>query len=1357
MNPRALRFIVVIALLVILSAGLGQISTADAIDPGPPPVPATPQSGDIDPDQAWPLARLEALPAAAAKMNAPLRLAYSRWQANAQQATDQAATAIAPEKVMLAAANDLLAEQLGLRWDGAEPGLDVLMQTSDNAQAVLALGIAVQGQVGDVASAYIPFARLAEVAALPSVVALEASQRLLATNNVSVPDTGAPTVWSGYGDSGTGRGVVVGVVDSGVDPFHPDFIKPDGTTRIKYLLDFSDPGDPDSDGNLNGSVFGGTQYTASQINSALANPGYFFASPSTSQTIPNNSSSGLNSDITVNTDLTVNSVAVEVYVSHPNIGDLRITLTCPSGTQVTLRDRAGGDRDDIIGTFTTSACNGQAGRGVWRLNVSDQAANNQGALEFWNLQLNRPVRMTDQVGHGSHGLGSAAGNGRATGNGLPSGTFKGMAPDADLIMVRGTRSYVGGFESSDIVNALSFIDQKAQELGEPWVANLSLGGQFGPHDGTSLHERAIDNLVGTGKPGKAVVVSAGNEGDERIHAGGQVSAGGRKEVAFYVPSAPSGYYATVFIDVWYEGSDSFGVGYLRPDGYGRERTINPGQDGICYYPSSYNYIICIESATNNPNNGDKEIVLQVMATSVYAGQWKLLLQGDTATNGRFDAWLLGSYGAEFRSSYEDTMRVGMPGTARNAITVGAYVTKNQWIDVNGNTRTISATVGDYAAFSSDGPTRDRRQKPEISAPGQEICSTLSSQAPVGSYGGMYPSSNYICQDGRHAISQGTSFSAPHVTGAVALLLGLNRNLDATQLRNVLTTNTRRDSYTGSVPNNRWGWGKLDIAAAARAVQLPVEMTPTRTATPTRTPTATRTPTTTRTPTPTVTRTPTATPTRTPTNTPSVPWIGWAMPVDPLLVGPVGRPVIIDFGNIAFPATLNASLSAAATFADGSHQFSVAINQAHGTVTLRVQPAPGTLPGRSFMLEVSIESAALDTTGNIAYSRFLPLGARGMILGGLTEPTPTSTPTPTATLPPGNAPTDGNWKGNTNRGYNVSFNVTGSGTSWNTFKLKTSFSVGGCSGTMETTVPGPGTIADNRFTRTAGEFAFSGEFTSPTTATGTYSYTNSYIYGCGYFSQTGTWSAAWQPAAATPTVTPTATYTSTPTNTPVVTATFTPTPTTSPSADWVTIMQDNFEGGFPGSWDAHDNNGTSYGEYIWWRRGCRPQAGANSAWAVGGGANGSGLACGSNYPDNARSWMVFGPFSLAGATDAELIFDRWSNTEYSFDPFFWGASINGSDYYGTSVTGDWTSWENETFDLTNVYSLGSLLGQSQVWIAFVFQSDSSVNYANGPFIDNVLLRKKTGSAAVKASAVSPAPATDGERTRGPAHVRLPGDD
>jgi hypothetical protein len=119
-------------------------------------------------------------------------------------------------------------------------------------------------------------------------------------------------------------------------------------------------------------------------------------------------------------------------------------------------------------------------------------------------------------------------------------------------------------------------------------------------------------------------------------------------------------------------------------------------------------------------------------------------------------------------------------------------------------------------------------------------------------------------------------------------------------------------------------------------------------------------------------------------------------------------------------------------------------------------------------------------------------------------------------------TDTVWTGTTSHGYAMSFHVDSSGTSWNTFKLKAHYVATSCynvSGTLETTVPGPGSIVNNQFTVPGTSLSASGQFTSPTTATGTYAITNLQIviplpgppYICiYYFSESGTWNASLPP-------------------------------------------------------------------------------------------------------------------------------------------------------------------------------------------------------------------------------------------------------
>jgi len=187
--------------------------------------------------------------------------------------------------------------------------------------------------------------------------------------------------------------------------------------------------------------------------------------------------------------------------------------------------------------------------------------------------------------------------------------------------------------------------------------------------------------------------------------------------------------------------------------------------------------------------------------------------------------------------------------------------------------------------------------------------------------------------------------------------------------------------------------------------------------------------------------------------------------------------------------------------------------------------------------------------------------------------------------------------------------------------------------------------------------------------------------------------------------------------------------------WLTIISEDFEGSFPGAWVVVDNQ-AGYGEYYWGRRNCQAFAGSYSGWAVGAGSNGSSLACGSNYPNHAESWMVYGPFSLQGGSAADLQFELWLNSESEYDYFFWGASTDGINFYGLGVSGYSGGWVDRQLDLSNVYTLGNLLGEPEVWIALVFQSNSGSNYPEGSYVDNVVLREYLAAAGQPAPLSAP---------------------
>ena len=172
-----------------------------------------------------------------------------------------------------------------------------------------------------------------------------------------------------------------------------------------------------------------------------------------------------------------------------------------------------------------------------------------------------------------------------------------------------------------------------------------------------------------------------------------------------------------------------------------------------------------------------------------------------------------------------------------------------------------------ASFSSRGPvTRDgsNRTKPDITAPGTSVRSATNT-----------------C-DSCYLFLDGTSMATPHIAGAMALLWSAIPSLQH-QIQ------TSRDALNNSAvfisstlcgdagpPNNVYGWGRIDIAAAVGTPSPTPSPSPTPTATatpsacgptPSPTPTASPSPTATATPTTTATATPTATATATGSSTP----------------------------------------------------------------------------------------------------------------------------------------------------------------------------------------------------------------------------------------------------------------------------------------------------------------------------------------------------------------------------------------------------------------------------------------------------------------------------------------------------------
>ena len=144
---------------------------------------------------------------------------------------------------------------------------------------------------------------------------------------------------------------------------------------------------------------------------------------------------------------------------------------------------------------------------------------------------------------------------------------------------------------------------------------------------------------------------------------------------------------------------------------------------------------------------------------------------------------------------------GLFGTCQSTDAPGNYA----------NSFAVGATDANdlFAPFSSLGPTRDGRIKPDISAPGVAVPSS-------------WP-------DGSVQFLSGTSMAAPHVAGVVALLWSANPTLigDLATTERVLTSTavarpTSECGHPGStVPNNVYGWGRVDARQAVQQARVVV--------------------------------------------------------------------------------------------------------------------------------------------------------------------------------------------------------------------------------------------------------------------------------------------------------------------------------------------------------------------------------------------------------------------------------------------------------------------------------------------------------------------------------------------------------
>lgn len=416
--------------------------------------------------------------------------------------------------------------------------------------------------------------------------------------------------------------------------------------------------------------------------------------------------------------------------------------------------------------------------------------------------------MTNQS-HGTHvaGIASGAGGGAST-------TYTGVASKADLVLVSANSSTVGFLE------AIEYIQNYATSVSKPCVINLSWGSHVGAHDGTSTFDKLCDSFfVGEGR---ILVGSAGNEGGDNLYLGKTYTTTDTTLYTFVLfPNSSLGTNGASYIDIWGNVGDNFYVGvhiyntstdefedatpYLYNGAFTGTYSHTLYDDDF-WFPDACNVDI---STGIDPNNNKPRATLLINHTA-QDDNYRFALIEIRASSTQTKMWANSavftnnSYSAPVLSGNSNSTMGELGGTGKSIISVGAY-------------NTNYSPNGAIASFSSKGPTADGRTKPDITAPGNRITSSVSRfdsyyQSSGGGWSDVVSGVTNGTNTWRFAKMQGTSMAAPLTTGIIALWLEMYPDLTPAQAKQIMKTSAITDSYTGTIPtlgSNTWGWGKIN--------------------------------------------------------------------------------------------------------------------------------------------------------------------------------------------------------------------------------------------------------------------------------------------------------------------------------------------------------------------------------------------------------------------------------------------------------------------------------------------------------------------------------------------------------------------
>ena len=347
------------------------------------------------------------------------------------------------------------------------------------------------------------------------------------------------------------------------------------------------------------------------------------------------------------------------------------------------------------------------------------------------------VDSPDESGHGTAVAAIAAGR-------------SGAAPGASIAAVK-----LASARTTDIMRAVKFLLDQAEERQMPCVVNLSYGTNCGSHQGQTLFEAYIDQSSQRGR--SVVVCAAGNEAEFTV----------------------STQRPQIYLSLWKNFADDAVFELVLPNG----QTTGPLTEGTRFLRFGPIRAAIFYGVPTHYTATQEVLFLLEAPAGGLDGLWNLRCSGKTVADGRFDVWLPTIEEVSDRTAFlqpEPDLTITLPATALYPVSVGGF-------------RTETETVSPFSGRGDQDCAG--RVLLDLTAPAEAV----RSAKPGGGYD----------------VFTGTSMAAPFVSGAAALMMewgiiqGNDPFLYNQRVKAFLCKGALRSPFL-SYPNPLWGYGRLNL-------------------------------------------------------------------------------------------------------------------------------------------------------------------------------------------------------------------------------------------------------------------------------------------------------------------------------------------------------------------------------------------------------------------------------------------------------------------------------------------------------------------------------------------------------------------